>query len=80
MDDQTKIPSWVGQSSVRYTKADGTLDPKFTDITKSNYRPKEDSPLIDGGADYTGISLLLDLDDKPRRAGLAADIGCYEVK
>ena len=80
MDDETKIPSWVGQSSVRYTKADGILDPRFTDITKTNYRPKDDSPLIDGGADYTGISLLQDLDDKPRRAGLAADIGCYEVK
>jgi hypothetical protein len=30
--------------------------------------------------DYTGISLMLDLDDKPRRAGLAADIGCYELQ
>jgi len=80
MADETKIPTWVVRSNVRFTKPDGTLDPQFTDVPKANYRPKPGSPLINAGMDYTGISLMHDLDDKPRHAGTAADIGCYEVE
>ncbi len=73
-----KIRPWLAQSSVRYTLADGTLDPQFTDVAKMNYRPKPGSPLIDAGTTLNAPSI--DLDDKPRPSGTAPDIGCYEVQ
>ena len=80
MTDVTKIPAWVQRSNVRYTKADGTLDPQFTDVAKWNYRPKSaTSPLIDSGTSYPNMPAT-DLDDNPRTARSAADIGCYELQ
>lgn len=67
--EESKIPAWVGRSSTRFN-----LDPAFTDVPKWNFRPKEGSPLIDGG--LTLPTGTLDLDDKPRSG--TWDIGAYE--
>jgi len=48
-------------------------DPKFTDISRYNFRPSEGSPLIDAGVSN---GVLTDLDGKPR--GSVPDIGAYE--
>ncbi|HRO42926.1 MAG TPA: choice-of-anchor Q domain-containing protein [Flavipsychrobacter sp.] len=52
-------------------------DPQFENYEKQNFRPKSNSPLIDNGA---SVSLVNDLDNKPRPQGAKFDIGCYEFQ
>jgi hypothetical protein len=72
--DESKLPSWLQRTNVRFTRPGGVLDPQFTDVPKMNYRPKAGSPLIDAGIPVSGLTT--DLDDNPRDG--QPDIGCYE--
>jgi len=74
-DSVAKYNIPIAQSSVRYTRTDGTLDPMFVDVSKWNFRLKQGSPLIDAGA---SLSNPVDLDDAARPKGAGFDIGAYE--
>lgn len=76
--DGTTIPKWVQQSSVRYSRTDGTLDPLFVNSSKEDFHPQTASPLVNQGIMYSPMQAT-DLEDKPRVVGLP-DIGCFELQ
>jgi len=71
--DPTKIRPWVTQSGNLYALSDGTMDPLYTDISKFNYRPLSNSPLLKHGTPPAPID---DLDDVIRSS--PTSIGCYD--
>jgi len=72
--DVKVIPGNVPRTSCKFNE-----DPQFADYAKWNFRAKTNaSPMIDAGG--TNLTTGNDLDDKPRVAGSAIDIGCYEYQ
>ena len=53
-----------------------TSDPKFTDVTKYNFRLVSGSPAIDKGAVISAVNN--DFDGRARPQGTAHDIGAFE--
>ena len=65
-----------GGEALDATCVAGTMQTFFRDVAARDYRPKQNSPLVDKGVAYAGIAAI-DLLGKPRAQG-RPDIGCYE--
>ena len=65
-----------GGEALDATCVAGTAAAFFRDMAARDYRPKMDSPLVDAGVAYAGISSI-DLLGNSRAQG-RPDIGCYE--
>lgn len=72
--DTKVIPANVVRTSCQFN-----TDPQFADYAKRNFRAKTSAaPTVDAGGQ--NLTTGNDLDDKPRVAGSAIDIGCYEFQ
>jgi len=65
-----------GGEALDATCVAGTMETFFRDVAALDYRPRMDSPLVDKGVAYAGLSSL-DLLGNSRAQG-RPDIGCYE--
>ncbi|HUU96658.1 MAG TPA: choice-of-anchor Q domain-containing protein, partial [Phycisphaerae bacterium] len=80
-------PEIIGGASVYYSDVEGgwtgtgsdntDTDPLFDDPDNGDYHLTGDSPCIDAG-DNNAVSVITDLDGKPRIVGDAVDMGAYE--
>jgi len=58
----------------------GTVESFFNGYAAGDFMPKAGGPLVNAGATPEGWEKLVDLRGKPRVAGKAIDIGCYELQ
>jgi parallel beta-helix repeat protein len=60
-----------------YKLGEGSIesDPMFIDLATNNFHLQPDSPAVDSG---TNLNIQMDIEGKPRPAGLNYDMGVYE--
>lgn len=75
--NQPEKPQFNAPHKLSFNSCKLNEDPGFEEAQKQNYRPVSNSVLVDNGA---MVTLMTDLDAKPRPQGTAYDIGCYEFQ
>ncbi len=68
------VQNYVGAATAG--TGDVSLDPGFVDPADKDYRLRADSPAIDGGVSWSGMTS--DLDGNPRPVGGGPDLGAFE--
>lgn len=68
------VQNYVGAATVG--TGDVTLDPRFVNPGEKDYRLWDDSPAVDRGVAYSGMTR--DLDGNPRPVGAGPDLGAFE--